>query len=79
MAAFAAPSAHGSELWLAAVGREGFDPEALVRRYMELYPRRSRPTVMQVKAIPRNAMGKVQRSALRELAERAIQAAATKH
>lgn len=65
-AAFAVPNAAGLDVcWLAVVGAPGFDRGSLaghLARYRDLPP----PRFAWVEEIPRNAMGKVQRTVLRD-------------
>lgn len=65
-AAFSVRGDPNDELWLAVVEGEGFDGKAVRSRYMEAFPKHPFPKLMRLEQIPRNAMGKVRRVALRE-------------
>jgi len=65
-AAFSVPGDPHDELWLALVEGEGFEGAVLRARYVQAFPRQPFPKLMRLESIPRNAMGKVRRLALRE-------------
>ena len=81
LAAFSVPDEKGTEtLWVALRASSDYDEAELQRRYSERFHGKQAPNVALVEEIPRNAMTKVMRNALRErvlqtLARRAATAA----
>jgi acyl-CoA synthetase (AMP-forming)/AMP-acid ligase II len=74
-AAFAAPDEAGLDVcWLAVVADPAFDRAGLVP-HLARYPNLPPPKFAWIDAIPRNAMGKVERTKLRDLLLAAIRPA----
>jgi acyl-CoA synthetase (AMP-forming)/AMP-acid ligase II len=63
-AAFASRDSGGDHLCIAVVAGPAFDESELLARYRAAFPTHPKPAIVRVDAIPRNEMGKVQRTRL---------------
>lgn len=77
-AAFSVPDGQGLEQpWIAVVRGDGFEPPALVAALAAVWPELRRTRIAFIDAIPRNAMGKVERQRLRQIVMEATRQPAT--